>query len=117
MDMALPGCPYCRELFTPSRYPPDQVVCSGRECQRQRRFQSPTPFKGVMFLEISLGSGVAPIVGVEPFDPIYLICLVGAGRFERPTPCAQGRCATRLRYAPTVDGLFILNHFLTRRTP
>ena len=30
-----------------------------------------------------------------------LISLVGAGRFERPTPCAQGRCATRLRYAPT----------------
>ena len=30
-----------------------------------------------------------------------LILLVGAGRFERPTPCAQGRCATRLRYAPT----------------
>ena len=28
--------------------------------------------------------------------------LVGAIRFERPTPCAQGRCATRLRYAPTV---------------
>jgi hypothetical protein len=35
--MALPCCPYCRELFTPSRYHPDQVVCSGRECQRQRR--------------------------------------------------------------------------------
>ena len=35
--MALPSCPYCRELFTPSRYHPDQVVCSGRECQRQRR--------------------------------------------------------------------------------
>ncbi len=34
------------------------------------------------------------------FDPICLILLVGAGRFERPTPCAQGRCATRLRYAP-----------------
>ena len=29
------------------------------------------------------------------------VLLVGAGRFERPTPCAQGRCATRLRYAPT----------------
>src|ERR1017187_7382446 len=29
-----------------------------------------------------------------------LILLVGAGRFERPTPCAQGRWATRLRYAP-----------------
>jgi hypothetical protein len=31
----------------------------------------------------------------------YFRILVGAGRFERPTPCAQGRCATRLRYAPT----------------
>ena len=27
--------------------------------------------------------------------------LVGARRFELLTPCAQGRCATRLRYAPT----------------
>ena len=26
--------------------------------------------------------------------------LVGAPRFELGTPCAQGRCATRLRYAP-----------------
>src|SRR5437773_10278144 len=43
--------------------------------------------------------------------------LVGAGRFERPTPCAQGRCATRLSYAPTGVALFILKHFLTRRTP
>ena len=32
---------------------------------------------------------------------IWLIPLVGAVRFERTTPCAQGRCATRLRYAPT----------------
>ena len=37
--------------------------------------------------------------------------MVGAGRFERPTPCAQGRCATRLRYAPTFTALLILNHF------
>jgi hypothetical protein len=28
--------------------------------------------------------------------------LVGATGFEPVTPCAQGRCATRLRYAPTV---------------
>jgi hypothetical protein len=27
--------------------------------------------------------------------------LVGARGFEPRTPCAQGRCATRLRYAPT----------------
>ena len=41
--------------------------------------------------------------------------MVGAGRFERPTPCAQGRCATRLRYAPTFVALLILNHFLDFR--
>ena len=27
--------------------------------------------------------------------------MVGARGFEPRTPCAQGRCATRLRYAPT----------------
>jgi hypothetical protein len=32
---------------------------------------------------------------------IFMILLVGARGFEPPTPCAQGRCATRLRYAPT----------------
>jgi hypothetical protein len=31
--------------------------------------------------------------------------LVGAARFELATPCAQGRCATRLRYAPTMQQL------------
>jgi hypothetical protein len=29
-----------------------------------------------------------------------LISLVGAGRFELPTPCSRSKCATRLRYAP-----------------
>ncbi len=43
--------------------------------------------------------------------------LVGARGFEPRTPCAQGRCATRLRYAPTGVALLILKHFLTRRTP
>ena len=41
----------------------------------------------------------------------FIFNMVGAGRFERPTPCAQGRCATRLRYAPTFAALLILNHF------
>ena len=38
--------------------------------------------------------------------------LVGATGFEPATPCAQGRCATRLRYAPTVDsqGIAIIPH-------
>ena len=26
---------------------------------------------------------------------------IGATRFERATPCSQGRCATRLRHAPS----------------
>ena len=30
--------------------------------------------------------------------------LVGARGFEPPTPCSRSRCATRLRYAPTVGG-------------
>ena len=39
--------------------------------------------------------------------------VVGAPRFELGTSCAQGRRATRLRYAPTVIALFILKHFPT----
>jgi hypothetical protein len=34
-----------------------------------------------------------------------LILLVGASRFERPTPCAQGRCAIQAALRP--DMLFI----------
>jgi hypothetical protein len=39
--------------------------------------------------------------------------LVGARGFEPRTPCAQGRCATRLRYAPTVVAELILKYFRT----
>jgi len=35
--------------------------------------------------------------------------MVGAIGFEPTTPCAQGRCATRLRYAPTVANVEIIN--------
>ena len=34
--------------------------------------------------------------------------LVGAIGFEPTTPCAQGRCATRLRYAPTKEKPFLI---------
>ena len=37
--------------------------------------------------------------------------LVGAWRFELQTSCAQGRRATRLRYAPTLCTLKILLYF------
>jgi hypothetical protein len=36
------------------------------------------------------------------------ILLVGAPEFEPGASCAQGRRATRLRYAPTFDTLLIL---------
>lgn len=35
--MALHRCPYCKEVFTPSRYHPEQVVCSDPACQCRRR--------------------------------------------------------------------------------
>ena len=44
---------------------------------------------------------------------IRRILLVGAPGFEPGTSCAQGRRATRLRYAPTVTALFILKHIST----
>jgi hypothetical protein len=39
--------------------------------------------------------------------------MVGARGFEPRTPCAQGRCATRLRYAPTLHPKLILKHGVT----
>ena len=47
-----------------------------------------------------------------------MILMVGAGRFERPTPCAQGRCATRLRYAPTcIHSILLPLHSARRPCP
>src|SRR5437867_11191644 len=43
---------------------------------------------------------------------IPLTLLVGAAGFEPATPCAQGRCATRLRYAPTLKMLNLTAVFL-----
>ncbi len=38
----------------------------------------------------------------ESPDFLLMWNVVGATGFEPATPCAQGRCATRLRYAPTL---------------
>ena len=35
--MPLPRCPYCRQIFAPSHYHPDQAVCCAPDCQRLRR--------------------------------------------------------------------------------
>ena len=44
-----------------------------------------------------------------------LALMIGASRFERPTPCAQGRCATRLRHAPSLYRLTYARGCLTQR--
>jgi hypothetical protein len=41
--------------------------------------------------------------------------LVGARRFELPTPCAQGRCATRLRYAPSSTRVILHSDYVKSR--
>jgi hypothetical protein len=35
--MLLRQCPFCKKPFEPSRYRPNQVVCTTEECQRKRR--------------------------------------------------------------------------------
>lgn len=40
----------------------------------------------------------------QNYLPLIISRLVGARGFEPPTPCSRSRCATRLRYAPTVRG-------------
>src|SRR5205823_3078406 len=52
-------------------------------------------------------------VRVEPRWNPGLRKVVGATGFEPATPCAQGRCATRLRYAPTLE---ILNFTAVSRS-
>ena len=34
-------CPYCQQVFWPSPYHPEQIVCSQANCQRQRRRDYP----------------------------------------------------------------------------
>ena len=46
-------------------------------------------------------SGSRNISGMNAGEKAMSRKLVGARGFEPLTPCAQGRCATRLRYAPT----------------
>jgi hypothetical protein len=49
--------------------------------------------KGSAALSATRGDGARRFTGTRE--------VVGATGFEPATPCAQGRCATRLRYAPT----------------
>lgn len=37
IGMSQKPCPFCKQKFQPSRYRPDQKVCSSLHCQRRRR--------------------------------------------------------------------------------
>ena len=50
-------------------------------------------------MDPSSGSGAT---GIDKIELKNQELVVGAWRFELQTSCAQGRRATRLRYAPTV---------------
>src|SRR5207249_7898003 len=58
-------------------------------------------------IEVCLYCAYEPDIGNSELKT-HLILLVGATGFEPATPCAQGRCATRLRYAPTSKNPCIL---------
>src|SRR5262249_7364453 len=45
---------------------------------------------------------IMPAVLLRKCQELTINELIGATGFEPATPCAQGRCATRLRYAPTL---------------
>ncbi len=61
-------------------------------------------------MDPSSGSGAT---GISKSELKNQELVVGASGFEPETSCAQGRRATRLRYAPTVTASFILKHFPT----
>ena len=57
------------------------------------------------FASVARQKGFEPLThGLEGRCSFHLSYwrVIGASRFERPTPCSQGRCATKLRYAPSL---------------
>ncbi len=61
-------------------------------------------------MDPSSGSGAT---GINKIELKNQELVVGAWRFELQTSCAQGRRATRLRYAPTCCSILILEHLQT----
>jgi hypothetical protein len=57
------------------------------------------PDRGASSRKARFKTDRAPVKGRERLHNL-LKNLVGAGRFELPTPCSRSKCATRLRYAP-----------------
>ena len=73
------------------------------EPNRNRHPGSNRKCDGGLVYQDSFRAGDFTVCGM-PLSRAF-VYLVGAARFELATPCAQGRCATRLRYAPTLIDL------------
>src|SRR5579859_179154 len=82
------------------------------------RFDAATSSQNVGGLRLAVGQDVNRKFGFLCFSPSENPggsnnVVVGAPGFEPGASCAQGRRATRLRYAPTCSALLILKHFPT----
>ena len=71
----------------------------------------PSQGSSLRWIWFSRQSSELPRRGHRRSEPFHGWCLVGARGFEPRTSCAQGRRATRLRYAPTRTAALILKHF------
>jgi hypothetical protein len=82
-----------------------------RRTEKSRSYHASQPLATAMWPRVSpralprrtsrRGPAVTPELARFPEPPAWTSRLVGASRFERPTTCSQGRCAARLRYAPS----------------
>ena len=87
-------CVHCRRGLSQQR-PDGQLRDYG---QIRAWTASSMPIQNFSFMQVWGFVGLRPIRNRRKF----LILMVGAEGFEPPTLCSQSRCATRLRYAPTL---------------
>ena len=64
-----------------------------------------------------LGRGAVAYEGQPQNVWARLSNVVGARRFELPTPCTPCRCATRLRYAPTQAAIITGSSVVAQQLP
>ncbi len=97
-DLVRAGEPLTRRPYTLSIPSPEQ---SGSEIRGRRRAACDAFKAG--FLPAT-GNADRSYDGRSLPDAGHNREMVGARGFEPPPPCSRSRCATRLRYAPTVGG-------------
>jgi hypothetical protein len=81
--------------FAPRQAKVSRSGATAPELQRARGHHVPRPSPQIGFASMFAGNQWR---SARQLSDWFL--LVGAGRFELPTPCSRSKCATRLRYAP-----------------